>query len=225
MSAEPGWRPMPDGSQRYWDGQAWGEPVWPQGPGTTWVQAPAHVAVKRRRKWPWIVAAVVVAIIALGATAAAIAPKRTLTSAPTSSTSGSSGGKAGSTITLDGNTPGEQLAVTEVQYSDNERSDNSFETPKPGYRYYSVQYRLLNTGSVVYSDAPMNGAKVIDSQGQQFDATIVTTSLGADFNGDVKLAPGQTALGVITFEVPTSSTIVEYQFSMDSGFGSTGQWK
>ncbi|MFF3068842.1 hypothetical protein [Kitasatospora sp. NPDC057936] len=38
-------------------------------------------------------------------------------------------------------------------------------------------------------------------------------------------APGDTALGYITFQIPSSSKIQKVQFALDSGFAPTvGQW-
>ncbi|MDX2685112.1 DUF4352 domain-containing protein [Streptomyces scabiei] len=90
----------------------------------------------------------------------------------------------------------------------------------------AVQFRLKNTGTVVYDDSPSNGARLVDAQGQQFDTAFEDTTAGPGFPGSVAVAPGDTALGFITFEVPTASKIAKVQFAMNSGFsGSTGQWK
>ena len=78
---------------------------------------------------------------------------------------------------------------------------------------------------MAYDDSPMNGAKVADKQGQQFNATIVSSiKAGPLLPASVKLPPKGKALGYIPFEVPKASTVTATQFSMDSGFGETGEW-
>jgi hypothetical protein len=67
---------------------------------------------------------------------------------------------------------------------------------------------------------------VSDSQGQQFNATIVVgIAAGPMFPADVKLTPGNSALGWIVFEVPSAARITTAQFSLSSGFGNAGQWQ
>jgi hypothetical protein len=55
--------------------------------------------------------------------------------------------------------------------------------------------------------------------------TFADVTLGESFNGSVRLSPGASALGVMTFEVPTSEKVSTFQFTLDSGFADqTGQW-
>ncbi|MFD4528612.1 DUF4352 domain-containing protein [Streptomyces sp. NPDC058470] len=145
------------------------------------------------------------------------------TQSPTPSPASSAA--VGDTLDLTGNGDGEQLAVTVVKVVDPAGSKNEFSTPEAGTRFVAVQFRLKNTGTAVYDDSPSNGAKVVDAQGQQFDATIEDTTAGPSFPASVTVAPGDTGLGFITFEVPTASKIAKVQFALNSGFsGNTGQW-
>ncbi|MFJ2829048.1 DUF4352 domain-containing protein [Streptomyces sp. NPDC087263] len=145
------------------------------------------------------------------------------TESPTPSPASSAA--VGDTLDLTGNGDGEQLAVTVVKVVDPAGAKNEFSTPEAGTRFVAVQFRLKNTGTAVYDDSPSNGAKVVDTQGQQFDATIEDTTAGPSFPGSVTVASGDTGLGFITFEVPTASKIAKVQFALNSGFsGNTGQW-
>ncbi|GAA2752946.1 hypothetical protein GCM10010440_70990 [Kitasatospora cinereorecta] len=100
-----------------------------------------------------------------------------------------------------------------------------FSSPEAGMRFVAVQFRLQNTGTAPYSDSPSNGAKVIDTQGQQFESTISDTGAGPSFTGTTTIAPGATALGFITFQVPSTSRLAQVQFALDSGFAKdVGQW-
>ncbi|MFJ6754718.1 DUF4352 domain-containing protein [Streptomyces sp. NPDC091273] len=131
----------------------------------------------------------------------------------------------GAAIDLSGLEDGEKLAVTLVKVVDPARAKNPYSTPEAGARYVAVQFRLKNTGTAVYQDSPSNGAKVVDAQGQQFSPAYTETSAGPEFPGSITIAPGDTALGFITFEVPGTSEIAKVHFSMNSGFSPhTGQW-
>ncbi|MGW2546336.1 DUF4352 domain-containing protein [Kitasatospora sp. NPDC001574] len=120
---------------------------------------------------------------------------------------------------------GENLDVTVVKVVDPAGAKETFQSPKAGTKLVAVQFRLHNTGTTVYKDSPTNGARLIDTEGQQFNSTLGETSAGPGFPGSVTLSPGDTALGYITFAVPATSTIAKVQFTMNSGFGpTTGQW-
>ena len=132
----------------------------------------------------------------------------------------------GDTIDLTGVETEERLAVTVVKVVDPAQGENQFSSPDSGMRFVAVQFRLKNTGTVVYDDSPSNGARLVDAQSQHFDAAYEDTTAGPGFPGSVAVAPGDTALGFITFEVPTASKLAKVQFAMNSGFsGNTGQWK
>ena len=89
-----------------------------------------------------------------------------------------------------------------------------------------MQFRLRDTGSAAYSDSPSNGAAVVDSSGQSYQAALADTVSGcATFPGTENIAPGASGLGCIVFEVPKAAKITGVQFTLDSGFGpQTGQW-
>jgi hypothetical protein len=145
--------------------------------------------------------------------------------APTTTASPTPPAVVGDTLNLTGLESSEALAVTLVKVVDPANPENEYSTPQAGKRFVAVQFRLKNTGTAVYSDSPSNGARLIDTQGQQFDASYDDTAAGPGFPGSVAVAPGDTALGYITFEIPAASKVAKVQFAMDSGFsGHTGQW-
>ncbi|MGW7320022.1 DUF4352 domain-containing protein [Streptomyces sp. NPDC054865] len=132
----------------------------------------------------------------------------------------------GATLDLRGLTDGEGLAVTLVKVVDQARTGNPYSAPDAGSRLVAVQFRLKNTGTDVYQDSPSNGAKVVDEQGQQFGSAYQDTTAGPGFPGSITVAPGDTGLGFITFEVPKASRVTKVQFAMNSGFSpNTGQWR
>jgi hypothetical protein len=133
--------------------------------------------------------------------------------------------KFGQAITVKGNTEGSQVQVTATKLVPSTVSTNQFEKPQDGMRYAAVQFKIVNTGTVPYEDSPSNGARLIDTDGQQFQSTIVSKlKAGAVFPGSVKLAKGGTALGYVVFEVPKAAKITGVQFGMDSGFAETAEW-
>ncbi|MET9611208.1 DUF4352 domain-containing protein [Kitasatospora indigofera] len=154
-------------------------------------------------------------------------------SGPATGSAGSpSGGTAararvGDTLELPGSVSGSRMAVTVTQVVDPAAPGNELSTPKAGNRLVSVRFSLHNIGTTVYADAPSNGAQVIDGQGQGFNADIfVTTQAGPPFPTTVNIAPGDTALGFISFQLPAGSTLAKVQFTLDSGLAdATGQWR
>ncbi|MFK4071563.1 DUF4352 domain-containing protein [Streptomyces sp. NPDC029674] len=132
----------------------------------------------------------------------------------------------GSTLSLTGISGGERLDVTAVKVVDPARTTNEFLAPDPGNRYVAVQFRLENTGTAPYKDSPTNGAALVDTDGQRFDAELVAeTNAGASFPAIVSISPDDTALGFITFELPTDARPEQLQFSMNSGFSDdVGEW-
>jgi hypothetical protein len=133
--------------------------------------------------------------------------------------------KVGQPITIKGNEDGSKLQVT-VKKIQNARPTDQFSTVDKGKRLVAVRFRLVNTGTAPYDDAPSNGAKVVDKSGQQYESDIFfdNISAGEMLPSSVKLAPKNKALGYITFQVPKRAKITQVQFSMDSGFGGTAQW-
>lgn len=172
----------------------------------------------------------VVMITAIAVVAAASSSGHGVQSTGTSGGSPKSGGapkKAtiGTTITLAGNDSGEQMGVTVTKVLSDATPSDSFDAPPAGDRLYAVQFRLSDTGSAAYSDAPDNSATVIDSSGQSYQAGLETVADCQGFGGTENIAPGSSGLGCVTFEVPTGAKIVAVQFTLDSGMGpDTGQW-
>jgi hypothetical protein len=131
----------------------------------------------------------------------------------------------GQTLNLKGEDNGESVAVKFTKWLDPAYSTDQFDSPDKGMRYVAAQFRITVTGTEGYSDSPTNGSEAIDSRGQQYDSGFADSIKGgALFGGSVKIAPGESALGFIVYEVPLHAKIVKVQFSEDSGFGQTGEW-
>ncbi|MEV6206872.1 DUF4352 domain-containing protein [Kitasatospora sp. NPDC051914] len=155
------------------------------------------------------------------------APASSPTSAPGSGSTGSpQSAQVGDTLELVGNEQGARMAVTVTAVTDPATAANFLSTPGTGERLVAVQFRLHNIGSAVYSDAPANSAAVIDEQGQGFNTALAAeVTAGPGFPAGVHIAPGDTALGYLAFDVPAGSRLAKAQFTLNSGFAAqTGQW-
>lgn len=133
----------------------------------------------------------------------------------------------GSTIDLSDSTNGDNIAVTVVKVVDPDGSTNEFETPTAGGRFESIQFRIVNTGTGSYQDDPLVEISAKDASGQTMQEAIVTaTTAGAQMPSSVTLTPGDTALGFVTFDVPSGDKIAQAQYSLDLGIAATtGQWQ
>ncbi|WP_033218755.1 DUF4352 domain-containing protein [Kitasatospora phosalacinea] len=134
--------------------------------------------------------------------------------------------KVGDTIALTGLEKKDTADVTLVKVVDPAESANEYLQPAEGKRYVSVQFRIKATGSGAYTDTPVTGAKLIDTQGQGFTSTFAETKAGPEFPGSVNIAPGESSLGFVTFEIPSDAKIDKVQYALNSGFAEqSGQWK
>ena len=188
---------------------------------------------RRRRKlraFLWSFVGLVAAIIAI---TSAESGNHTVTSTGQASSTSASSAPAsaanpagiGSAITLTGNSSGEQMAVTVVTVFRHAQPASSFDAPDAGDRLYAVQFRLTDTGTAAYSDAPSNGATVVDASGQSYQSSLDNAAECQSFPGTENIAPGASGLGCIVFEVPRTAIITGVQFTLDSGMGpQTGQW-
>lgn len=174
----------------------------------------------------------VAACLLLGAALAAC-KSTTSTVSTTAQTSGAAASAAvsasvkpaalGDTIAVSGFN-GEKLTVTLVKLFPDAKGADEFTNPAAGKVFYAAQLRITNTGSKAYSDSPDNCATLKDASGQQFQSDPSDVTAGQSF-GSVNIAPGDSVLGVVVFQVPSGDKPVKLQFTPDSGMAdSTGQW-
>lgn len=133
--------------------------------------------------------------------------------------------KVGDKITLKGTDENLKVAVAVLKVA-NTKSTDQFITPEKGMRFVAVRIALKNVGSLPYEDSPANGAKLIDTDDQQYDAALVTGVSAGPLLESVKLAPGKGRRGVLVFSVPKKAKPAGFQFTLDSGFApQTGEWQ
>lgn len=131
----------------------------------------------------------------------------------------------GGSITLQGTDPGLAVKVTVVKVVNPATPAQDFMKPKSGNKFVALEVTLENVGQAVYSDAPTNGAMLIDGEGQQFRSTLYDVREGQSLNGTATINVGDSRKGVIVFEVPESAKLVKLQFALNSGFADQkGEW-
>lgn len=89
--------------------------------------------------------------------------------------------------------------ITVAQVVDN--ATPTFGSPEAGNRLVAVQVTYHNTGSAAIDEYPEINLELIDVDGQQYTSSFIGSSAGPGFDGEVKLTPGDTRTGFITFEV------------------------
>ncbi|GAB3161908.1 DUF4352 domain-containing protein [Microbispora hainanensis] len=132
--------------------------------------------------------------------------------------------EVGGTLTLEGRDPGVKVDVTVTKVVEKATPASDFLKPKSGNRYVAIEFRIKNKGRAVYSDAPSNGAKLIDDQGQQYNTTYGEVREGVLF-GAITVSPGDIRKGVVLYEIPESVKLAKFQFALNSGFADQkGEW-
>jgi hypothetical protein len=217
----------------------WQQPGYGQQPpwGPQYAPGPQQPPRRQRHVARYVLAAIGGLIVVIIAVVVANSSGHTVQTAGSAATgSGNAGdGKAsgsapktagiGSAINLSGNASGEQMSVTVTKVITDAQPGDEFSAAPAGDRLYAVQFRLRDTGSAAYSDAPSNGAAVVDSSGQSYQSALDNAASCQSFPGSENIAPGASGLGCIVFEVPQSAKITGVQFTLDSGMGpQTGQW-
>lgn len=119
----------------------------------------------------------------------------------------------------------EQIDVTLTKISDPTHAAGYNPGPSSGDRLIGVQVRIANSGSDVYSDAPDTDVTVVDAKGQSYSSNFDDITAGPSFPGSVNIPAGDSRLGYVAFEIPSSATVTEVQFSADSGTADdVGTW-
>ncbi|GAA2856465.1 DUF4352 domain-containing protein [Nonomuraea rubra] len=133
--------------------------------------------------------------------------------------------RVGGTLTVQGMDPGLKVSVTVNRVVNPATPASDFLKPKTGNKLVAVEVTLANAGQAVYTDAPTNGAWLIDGQGQQYRSTLSNVTEGQGFGGTVTVNAGDSRKGVIVFEVPEPAVLATFQFGLNSGIASQkGEW-
>ncbi|MEV0661508.1 DUF4352 domain-containing protein [Actinomadura luteofluorescens] len=133
--------------------------------------------------------------------------------------------RVGDTVRIEDDSSEVKLSVTLTKVVD-PAEPSEFETAPSGKRLVGAQFKVRNDGDKEYQDAPSNGARLIDTTGQAYEAGITAAANCEDFpNGEVRLTRGETQKGCVTFEVAKGASVERIRFGASSGLGSAAEWK
>ncbi|GIH27981.1 hypothetical protein Aph01nite_62910 [Acrocarpospora phusangensis] len=133
--------------------------------------------------------------------------------------------RLGRTIELHGIVAETVVQVTARRIIVGARPANQYIVPKAGSQYIAVELVLKNVGQKLYNDAPTTSGKLIDVDGQQYNAAFAEVLDGVALTGLVTVSVGDTRKGVLVYEVPKGTKLAKFQFVLDSGYGKDqGEW-
>lgn len=102
---------------------------------------------------------------------------------------------------------------------------NEFNEPAPGSRYLSVMLTLTNKGSQTFDDALNNDVRLALPNGGRMRPSYDDTMECADADSFVKVPPGETHRGCVTFELPYGQAVSALEVRLDSGYAAdVGRW-
>ena len=102
--------------------------------------------------------------------------------------------------------------ATLVQVVDPATSESQYLSPKPGNRFVAVQLRFVNISGQTTQGSPTFETTLVDDQGQRYSSTYSPIQGCQAFAGAGQLAPGETVLGCIAFEVPEGAHILSVKY-------------
>lgn len=113
----------------------------------------------------------------------------------------------------------EGIEVTPVQLMDPAKTESEYSKPAAGKHYVAVKLELVNKGSVAYEGNANNNTLIIGSDNQTYTTAFFGVKDCTNFaHGTYTLAPGASASGCVSFELPDDVAPTKIQFSPRSGF-------
>jgi len=168
---------------------------------TPFPQQPPAPLPSKKRKWPWIVGAIVVFLIAV---AALSDDKKTSDSTPHTSSAGQSQAAHLNTPVRDGKF---EFVVKSVQPGLAEVGDNPFLAKKAQGQFVIVTLSVQNVGDKPQSFSPSD-QKLTDAQGRSFesDSAAQIALGGSDIPVWDNINPGNTVDVKIVYDMPADAT-------------------
>jgi Domain of unknown function (DUF4352) len=102
-------------------------------------------------------------------------------------------------------------------------SSDPYFQPDRGKKYVAVKLRITNLARRTYRDSPSNGATIITTAHAGYDSSIfdaVEPGLGSP-----RIAPRDSRVGWLSFEIPRRAVPWKFQFALDSGFSAGAEWR
>jgi hypothetical protein len=125
--------------------------------------------------------------------------------------------RIGYTAILNGHQAGDQLEVTLLGAVDPDPTRTQLTEAPAGTHYVSFQIRIANSRNSpkTYTSMYPFGVTAQDAEGQYMEtAAFADTKAGAHLPTHLSIAPGDQALGYISFKVPDGSKVTTVQMSV-----------
>lgn len=129
----------------------------------------------------------------------------------------------GETVTVRGLQIGTKVEVTVRKVYDPATAASQFLTPRDGYRYVAIEMTIKNVGGDTFTDSPVIGAELIDTDGQTMQVSVGDVKEGQQFGGAVNIRNGDVRKGVVVFEVPKGAKLDKFQYGTMFG-QEKGEW-
>lgn len=121
--------------------------------------------------------------------------------------------------------PATTIRITLVKVVDPSKPANPYDEIPGGKRQVAFQLQILNTGKIPYESDPENRVRVHDTSGQSFAAELTSdTTAGPAMDTGLNLAPGDTALGFVTANLPNDSKIATVEYNATPFGGDAARW-
>jgi hypothetical protein len=121
---------------------------------------------------------------------------------------------------------GDALSVTATQLVDPATAASGSGLPDSRYRFVAVELTLSNEGTTATIEGNANySTSIIGSDGQTYSADYGAVSGCTNFeSGDFPLPPGDSAMGCVVFELPTSVSVQSIEFTLAPNYLDTAEW-
>ncbi|WLP91688.1 DUF4352 domain-containing protein [Gordonia sp. NB41Y] len=186
-------------------------------------QPPVPTPPQKKRKWPWIVGALVVLIIIIAVMSGTSGDDQASRSG-SSATTAQDGGSGGGDQTPGLNTPVRdgkfEFVVTGVEKGLSSVGDNPYLTEKAQGQFVIVTMTVKNISDKAYSFSPTD-QKLFDAQGRSFEpSTSAQIALGdSDIPVWDNINPGNTVTAKVVYDMPADAqpASIELHDSLFSG--------
>ena len=115
--------------------------------------------------------------------------------------------------------------MTLVKVIDPAQGADQFTTPNSGERFVGAVFRITALKGSPQDEDANNDAVIVGSNGQSYTADFSDIAGYTNFaDGVIHVAQGETEIGAVTFQVPTTVKVAKIQWGASSNFGSAVQW-
>lgn len=183
---------------------------WPQPQQQPYPQGgyyPPVMPPKKKRKWPWIVGGIIVVLIIVGAAGGGKEEEKKTAAQETNTSTTVAGETSTTTKAKTGYSLGEtaktsDLTVIVYSITDPATSSNSFEEPKAGNRFVSVDMQVESSKQETFSS--LLAVELVTSDNRTYSAPLL---IGFTPRIDGDLLPGQARRGYVPFEIPADAKV------------------